>query len=42
MLLTIIVCLILVGILLRYIKKNKTQIEANQKEMIKDAEGGNA
>lgn len=34
MLVTMIVCLIFVGVLLRYIKKNKMQIELNKTEMI--------
>ncbi len=33
MLATMVVCLVLVGILLRYIKKNKAKIEANNREM---------
>ncbi len=34
MLATMVVCLVLVGILLRYIKKNKAKIEANNREMV--------
>lgn len=36
MLVTIVICLILVGILLRYIKKNKAQIEENKKELLEE------